>query len=94
MATFSSGTDYRLRAGSPMPTSTPGEFVIHSFMALISSVIIDNCAETLPSSSAFQGQGGSYTSANFSRLPLAEARFKGKITEGGAYVSEGTGGYN
>lgn len=92
--TVSVGTDYRLRAGSPMPTSTPGQFVLHSFMALLSNAYIDNCASVLPSSSEFQGQGGGYTSANYSRLPLSEERFKGKITAQGAYVDESAGGYN
>ena len=94
MTRFSTGVEYRLRAGSPMPISSKGDFVLHSFMALLSNVYIDNCAVSLPSSSSFQGQGGGYVSANFSRLPLSEEVFKGKINESGAYVDESTGGFN
>jgi len=95
MTSISSGLEYRLRAGSPMPTSSPGVFVLHSFMATLSSVYIDDCASSLPSSSQFQGQSsGGYLSASYSRLPLSEERFKGKINEGPAYVSESAGGYN
>ncbi len=88
------GKDYRLRAGSPMPTAVKGEFVIHSFKALMSDVIVDNCIDTLPSSIDFQGQGGDFLSASYTRLPLSEERYKGKINNSGEYVEETFGGFN
>jgi len=94
MAVSDIGIQYKLRAGSPMPTATLGNFVLHSFMASISEVRVDNCIASLPSSSDFRGQGGSYMSASYSRLPLSEERFKGKINDSGAYVDEHMGGYN
>ena len=94
MASITTGVEYRLRAGSPMPVSTKGNFVLHSVMALLSNVYIDQCAASLPQSTDFRGQGGDYMSASFSRLSLSEERFKGKINDSGRYVDETTGGFN
>lgn len=69
--TIYTGYSYRLRAGSPMPISTPGEFVIHSFMAEYHIQDTDTCAIKLLGSSSFRGQGGGYSAANYSRIVSA-----------------------
>ena len=92
------GEQYRLRAGSPMPTMRGG-FVIHTFMAEVSKIYSFLCTENLPGSEQFRGQGGSgnYTSANFSRLNITGGNtFQGKIVEPASpqYVDEGGYGFN
>ena len=83
------GQEYRLRAGSPMPVSTYGKFVLHTFMGELSYVDIYVCTENLPGSEEFRGQGGSYMSANFSRLGVAGGNlFSGKIVKKVEYVEE------
>lgn len=79
---------YRLRAGSPMPTSELGKFVLHSFMAEEQDIIMDTCDSTIVKSNEFRGQGGTLTSANYSRLPLSEERYSGKITSSELYTEE------
>mgnify|MGYP001769035415 CR=1 FL=1 len=69
--TIYTGYSYRLRAGSPMPIATPGEFVIHSFMAEYHIQDTDTCATRLLASTAFRGQGGGYSAANYSRIVSA-----------------------
>lgn len=88
------GEQYRLRAGSPMPTMHGG-FVIHTFMAEVSKVYSFLCTESLPGSEQFRGQGGSYISANFSRLNITGGNtFQGKIIDKPAYIDEGGYGFN
>lgn len=82
------GTQYRLRAGSPMPTSVRGEFVLHSFMAANQDSVIETCEIQLLRSSDFQGQGGGFTSASYQRLPLTEERYSGKSTTSELYIEE------
>lgn len=65
------GYFYRLRAGSPMPISQAGEFVLHSFMAEVHEQDIDTCATTILASSDFRGQAGGFSAANYSRIPVA-----------------------
>lgn len=84
------GYQYRLRAGSPMPTSTKGHFVLHSFMAERQQIDIETCESDLVRSSAFRGQagdGGLYA-AQYSRLPLSEERYSSKITNSPLYIEE------
>lgn len=81
---------YRLRAGTPMPIATTGNFVLHTFMAEVSDVDIYACTETLPASSQFRGQGGNLMSANFSRLNVKGGNiFSGKAVYSPSYVDEG-----
>lgn len=85
------GQIYRLRAGSPMPTMTPGRFVLHTFMAEINDVDIIACTEQLPASERFRGQGGNLMSANFSRVNVKGGNvFSGKIIYEPSYVDEDT----
>ena len=82
------GEIYRLRAGAPMPVGG-GDFVLHTFMAEKSRVIIYACTSNLPASSEFRGQGGNLVSANFSRLNIAGGTvFAGKTVESPEYVDE------
>lgn len=71
---------YRLRASNPMPVSG-GDFVLHTFGAEKIIVEIYDCVESLPSSEDFVGQGGTYTSASFSKINTGDGEyFKGKMT--------------
>jgi len=80
---------YRLRAGSPMPTKDAGRFVLHTFMAEKTEVDIVACTSSLPGSSDFRGQGGDYTSANFSRLGVKGGNvFSGKKMYQPTFVEE------
>lgn len=80
---------YRLRAGSPMPVSSAGQFVLHTFMAEMSNVDIYACTESLPSSAQFRGQGGDMMSANFTRLNVKGGSiFSGKVVYAPEYVDE------
>jgi hypothetical protein len=82
------GKQYRLRAGSPMPVSG-GSFVLHTFMAEVSDVVIFACTTSLPGSEQFRGQGGNMMSANFSRLGSRGGNvFSGKIVYAPYYVDE------
>lgn len=84
------GTQYRLRAGPPMPISSGG-FVLHTFMAEITDVESYPCAESLPGSEQFRGQKGDYISANFSRLSIKGGNvFQGKIVRNLRYKEEGS----
>jgi len=82
------GTQYRLRAGSPMPIESKGDFVLHSFMAANTDSYIETCDAEILRSRNFQGQGGGFTSASYQRLPLSEERYSGKATTGEAYIEE------
>lgn len=83
------GQIYRLRAGTPMPVSQGGAFVLHTFMAEKSDVDIYACTESLPSSSQFRGQGGNLMSASFSRLNVKGGNiFSGKVVYAPTYVDE------
>jgi hypothetical protein len=78
---------YRLRAGAPMPAL--GKFVLHTFKAELSDIYIYPCTEELPGSDQFRGQGGTYMSANFSRLPnIGGTLFSGKIVDNPDYIEE------
>ena len=80
---------YRLRAGSPMPTASPGSFVTHTFMAEKGETTMYACTESLPGSREFRGQGGNYMSANFSRLNVKGGTlFTGKIINEPEFVDE------
>ncbi len=88
------GEQYRLRAGSPMPVrgSSPtntGDFRLHSFMAARQTVQIQSCIEDIKKSKDFQGQGGSFVSASYSRIPITEERYKGKESSSERIVQEG-----
>jgi len=96
MATYE-GKHYRLRAGSPMPTSIPGQFVFHAFMATTQNSVIDTCTTVISTSDQFSGQGGNYLAASFSRLPVSAVGvelFKGKTTDKALYGDEGSWGFN
>lgn len=96
MATYK-GKHYRLRAGSPMPTSIPGQFVFHTFMATTQNSVIDTCTTVIPKSYQFSGQGGNYITASFSRLPVSTVGaelFKGKTTDKNIYGDEDSWGFN
>jgi hypothetical protein len=87
--TIYSGKQYRLRAGSPMPTQTAGRFVMHTFMAEMSDIDVIACTSSLPGSEEFRGQGGNIMSANFSRLNVKGGEvFSGKIVYAPDYVDE------
>lgn len=88
------GEQYRLRAGSPMPTSNPSHFVLHSFMAAVQELKINTCLATLKTSRSFRGQGGGFTSASYSRLPLSEEYYSGKEVANEIYHDESYKGYN
>jgi len=89
MSTYS-GKHYRLRASSPIPISSSNQFVLHSFMAELKVTDIDTCTSSALSSSQFRGQGGSYTSASYSRLPLAGGDlFREELSGNELYVEEG-----
>lgn len=80
---------YRLRAGSPMPTQRGGSFVLHTFMAEKNQIDVVACTESLPGSRDFRGQGGNMISANFSRLGAKGGNvFSGKITYYPTFVDE------
>lgn len=82
------GQRYRLRAGSPMPISNSGEFVLHSFMAERHDIAVDTCTSSILGSGSFKGQGGSYISASYNRLPVADERFRSEKSTGPGYVEE------
>jgi len=85
------GMVYRLRASSPMPIATTGEFVLHTFMAEKSKVVMVACTDSLPDSSDFRGQGGDLVSASFSRLNVKGGdMFSGKKVYKPEYVEEDT----
>ena len=87
--TVYTGYFYRLRAGSPMPIATPGSFVLHSFMAEYHIQDTDTCATTILPSSAFRGQGGGYSAANYSRIVAAgEAIYSSSESVNFKYVEE------
>lgn len=80
---------YRLRAGTPMPTQERSEFKLHSFMAAKAVDVSELCVEDLPNSSSFTGQGADFTSANYSQLPLKGGlKFRGSITNEEVYIDE------
>ena len=91
------GRHYKLRAGSPMPTTTEGHFVLQTFLAATQDDIIDSCTSVIPKSNEFTGQGGNYQSASFSRLPVSDngvELFRGKITEQDLFGEEDSWGFN
>ncbi len=84
------GSQYKLRAGPPMPIVSGG-FKLHTFMAEVVTVVTQPCVESLPGSEQFRGQGGSYISANFSRLNIKGGNtFQGRIVKDLTYVDEGS----
>lgn len=88
MATYS-GKSYRLRAGSPMPKSDSGTFVIHSFMAEKQEQSITTCESTVLASSDFRGQGGEFSSANYTRIPVKGVSiYKASESNNSKYVEE------
>jgi hypothetical protein len=83
------GYSYRLRAGSPMPTSNSGYFVLHSFMAEGQDLLTDTCAKTVLTSSEFRGQGGSFVSANYTRIVTSgEKIYRASEAQGPNYIEE------
>lgn len=96
MATYT-GRQYKLRAGTPMPTATTGHFVFHTFMAATKKVEINTCVTSVPTSDMFRGQGGSLQSASYSRLPVTangEELFRGQETTADLFDSEDAWGFN
>lgn len=84
-----SGYSYRLRAGSPMPTSDVGNFVLHSFMAEGQDLFNDTCANSLLSSGSFRGQGGPFVSANYTRIVSSgEKIYRASESESSIYIEE------
>jgi len=82
------GKEYRLRAGAPMPIGL-GKFVLHTFGAEISDVDFYPATDTIVGSSEFRGQGGSFMSANYSRLSDRSGNlFQGKIVHEPIFVDE------
>ena len=82
-------TQYRLRAGSPMPVMQKGRFVLHTFMAETSKIEFISCTEELPGSSQFRGQGGDLMTAKFSQLSVKGGGvFSGQRTYPPIYVDE------
>ena len=91
------GRHYKLRAGSPMPTQSQGHFVLHTFKAATQDSIIESCTSEILRSDKFAGQGGTYTAANYSRLPVSvegAALFSGKLTEKDLFGEENFWGFN
>lgn len=83
------GYHYRLRAGSPMPTADRGSFVLHSFMAEGQDQSTNTCATKLLTSSDFRGQGGSFISANYTRIVASgEAVYRASESIGIKYIEE------
>lgn len=83
------GYFYRLRGGQPMPVSRAGEFVLHSFMAEKHEQDSDTCATNFLRSSAFRGQGGTYSAANYTRLVAAgDPIYSASETHNFKYVEE------
>ena len=79
---------YTLRAGSPMPIGD-NQFVLHTFMAEKNVIDFIPWTQTLPESTEFRGQGGTYMSASFSRLPdIGGKSFQGKIIGPIIYIEE------
>lgn len=88
------GEQYKLRAGSPMPTGN-GNFKLHTFMAEKIKFTNYMCKTGLPSSSDFRGNGGDYSSAQFNRLGIVgEDLYSGKVTFPAEYINEDTLGFN
>ena len=86
---FYSSYSYRLRAGSPMPTSDSGNFVLHSFMAEGQDLSNDTCANSLLNSGSFRGQGGAFVSANYTRIVSSGKKvYRSSEVESRVYIEE------
>lgn len=84
-------SQYRLRAGAPMSKGDQGEgdFYVHTFMAEITRVDSYMYTTSLPESTEFRGQGGSFISASFNRLTDRSGHvFSGKVMHNPEYVEE------
>jgi len=82
------GSQYRLRASSPMPIQN-GKFILHTFGAETNDITIYDCATSLPRSSDFKGQGGHLVSASFSKIgDSTGSYFQGREVEAPQYVEE------
>ena len=85
---YYTGTQYKLRSGSPMPT-IQGHFVLHTFLAEEYRVDSYLCTETLPGSEEFRGQYGPLISASYSRLGVRGGNtFQGKKTYSPTFIEE------
>jgi hypothetical protein len=83
------GTSYKLRAGAPMPISSHGDFVLHTFRAEKLNTEVYIYTEHLPASDEFRGQGGDFISASYSRLSdLSGTVFQGKKNFSPEYIDE------
>ncbi len=72
-----------------MPIARRGEFVLHSFMAEKQVQDSDSCATELLPSSAFRGQAGGYSAANYSRIVAkGPSIYKASETANVKYVEE------
>lgn len=87
--TIYKGYFYRLRAGQPMPIATPGNFVLHSFMAEYNEQESNTCTNSLLTSVDFRGQGGGYSAANYTRISAAgEPVYNASETRNFKYTEE------
>ena len=85
------GTQFRLRAGTPMPTDDSGRFYLHTFMAEKSKIEFYACTNNLPVSADFRGNsiGGVLVSASFTRLGIVGGEhFSGRKVYKPEYVEE------
>lgn len=81
------GEQYRLRAGSPMPTDQG--IVLQTFGAEKTKITVILYTQTISSSNDFRGQGGDLISASYSRLSdKGGDSFQGKLTYSPEYVDE------
>lgn len=80
-------TQYKLRAGSPMPIE--GGFVTHTFMAEKYEVDNYQATDDLVTSYEFRGQGGDLYAANYSRIASAGGKlFQGTVTHSPVIIEE------
>lgn len=90
METVYHGTQYRLRAGAPMPVL--GGFVLHTFKAEVNDIDVYAYTTDIVGSDQFRGQtlGAELMSASYSRLPHKDGNvFQGKLVYSPEFVDEG-----
>lgn len=84
------GDEYRLRAGAPMPVGAGGgRFILQTFGVDHYKITIQPTTKEILSSSDFRGQGGSYVSANYTRLQDKSGEmFSGRLVKSPIFESE------